>query len=260
MFHIRTAFVAPLVLALMLSCGAAPVLAAGPLEVLAEDFDDLQSWKPLSFDKIDRQSTYSVGRFDGRQVLIASSNSSASGIVHSQPFNVFEYPIVSWTWRVDSVYDKGDASSKAGDDYPLRLYVLFEYDPDQAGLGEKITFGVLKTIYGEYPPQSSLNYIWANKVHDTEVIPNPFTDRARMIPVQSGKARLGQWISESRNMVEDYRKAFGEDPPDTARLAVMNDSDNTGESSTSYLDCLRVSQDNQTSGGQGSKNGSSAQP
>jgi hypothetical protein len=47
---------------------------------------------------------------------------------------------------------------------------------------------------------------------------------------------------ESRNILRDYRRAFGEHPPAMARVAIMNDPDNTGESSVSYLDSLWIEQ------------------
>jgi len=215
---------------------------------ITEGFQDLEAWEPLAFEKIERHSEYSAVRFDGRQVLKAVSDSSASGIVHSRTFDVFSSPQLTWTWRVDSIYAKGNAERKSGDDYPLRLYVLFEYDPDQAGLGQRITYGLLKTVYGEYPPHSSLNYIWANRQHEQAVLINQYTDKAMMIPVQAGPDRVGEWLTETRNIVEDYRMAFGEEPPAKARLAVMNDSDDTGEASTAYLDWVRVSAENEPGG------------
>ena len=61
-----------------------------------------------------------------------------------------------------------------------------------------------------------------------------------MIPLRSGSALAGQWLEEERNILEDYREAFGEDPPATAGLAFMNDSDNTGESSESWIDWIEI--------------------
>jgi hypothetical protein len=48
-----------------------------------------------------------------------------------------------------------------------------------------------------------------------------------MIVVESGGARLGGWLHYRRNIVEDYRRAFGEDPGDIVAVGVLTDSDNT---------------------------------
>ena len=55
-----------------------------------------------------------------------------------------------------------------------------------------------------------------------------------MIAVESGKSRLNQWIEVHRNIYEDYRAVFHEDPPMISGVAIMTDSDNTGESALTY--------------------------
>jgi head-tail adaptor len=50
-----------------------------------------------------------------------------------------------------------------------------------------------------------------------------------MIVVESGSARAGRWVSYERDIAADYRAAFGEDPPPVSGVAIMTDSDNTGE-------------------------------
>ena len=60
------------------------------------------------------------------------------------------------------------------------------------------------------------------------VVVNPHIGRIRMIVAESGTARLGQWVTVRRNVLEDYRRAFGESPWDVVAVGVMTDSDNTG--------------------------------
>ena len=55
-----------------------------------------------------------------------------------------------------------------------------------------------------------------------------------MIVVESGDSRLNQWIQEERNVYEDYKSAFGQEPPIISGVAIMTDSDNTGESATAF--------------------------
>ena len=61
-----------------------------------------------------------------------------------------------------------------------------------------------------------------------------------MIPLRSGSGLVGQWLEEERNILKDYREAFGKDPPTKAGLAFMNDSDNTGEASVSWIDYIEI--------------------
>ena len=207
--------------------------------LLREGFNDLENWDPLYFDKIDEHSEYTIVEEEG-SFLKAESNASASGIVYKREFNVFDHPKVRWRWKVSNVYQKGDARKKSGDDYPLRIYIMFRYDPDTASFGKKIKYGLAKKFYGKYPPHSSINYIWANRRHEERVIANSFASEAMMIPLQSGGENADKWVEQEVDVLEDYRKAFGEDPPEIASLAVMNDSDNTKESSVSYVDYIEV--------------------
>lgn len=61
-----------------------------------------------------------------------------------------------------------------------------------------------------------------------------------MIVLEEGKERTGRWVEESVNVLEDYRRVFGKDPPATATLAVMSDTDNAGGSAVAYLDFIEV--------------------
>ena len=207
---------------------------------LHEAFESLDAWEPLFFRGIDRHTTYTIQKQNGSNELVAKSDNSASGLVSKRTFNVTEFPIIHWRWKVDNLYEKGNYRLKSGDDYPIRVYVLFAYDPDSAPLGMKIKYGLVKALYGRYPPHSTLNYIWANRADETEPVFSPFTDRSIMIPLEHGPQKVGQWVEESVNVLEDYKRTFGSPPPPQAALAIMNDSDNTGERSTAYIQFIEV--------------------
>lgn len=208
--------------------------------LIREDFSNLENWKPLYFPKIKQHSTYSIQQDGAGHVLKAESNASASGIIYQKEFNVYEYPKVRWRWKVSNVYAKGDEKTKAGDDYPIRIYIIFKYDPETASFGQRLKYGLAKTIYGAYPPHSSLNYIWANKKHAERFITNAYVDEAIMVLIEAGAEKVNRWIEEEINILDDYKKAFGTKPPAIASLAIMNDSDNTGESSESFVDYIEI--------------------
>jgi hypothetical protein len=66
------------------------------------------------------------------------------------------------------------------------------------------------------------------------VLPNLHTSRIKMIVADSGDGNVGQWQERLRNVVEDFKKAFGEEPGRITSVAVMTDTDNTGESALAY--------------------------
>jgi hypothetical protein len=217
--------------------------AAGPEEkktLFREDFNDLKNWEPLNFESVEKHTSYTIESAESAKSLKAESNASASALVYKEEFNVYEFPKVRWRWKVENVYKSGKAGTKEGDDYPIRVYVMFKYEPRKAGLRQRIAYAAAKLRYGEYPPHSSLNYIWANREQTDRIITSPYTDKVRLILKRQGTSNVGEWVTEEIDIVADYEKAFGKKPPPVARIAIMNDSDNTGERSVSYVDYIEV--------------------
>ena len=191
-------------------------------------------WKPLTFKKIEKQTSYTLVKDEGKVVIKAVAKASASGLIREIKINPKEYPIVQWRWKVTNILKKGNVKQNDGDDYPARIYITFKYDPSKLSFPERAKYETVKVLYGQYPPHGAINYIWESKAPQGTIVPNPYTDRVKMIVVKSGGARLNQWVNEKRNLFEDYKKAFGEESPPVSGVAIMTDTDNTGESATAY--------------------------
>lgn len=58
--------------------------------------------------------------------------------------------------------------------------------------------------------------------------------RVRMIGVESGARRIGEWVSIRRNVLEDYRRAFGEEPSDVLAVGLMTDPGDDGSRRRSF--------------------------
>ena len=207
---------------------------------LGEEFNDLSNWNPLNFPKIKRHTIYTIESNGEERYLKAESDASASGIIYKKEFNVYESPKIKWRWRVENIYKKGDVKTKEGDDYPIRVYVAFKYDPAKATFSEKLKYNAARLLYGEYPPYSAISYIWSSKEYPEKVFTSRYTDRAKMVLLEQGSANIGKWKTEEVNIIDDYKAAFGENPPSVATIAIMNDSDNTGEKGISYVDYIEV--------------------
>ncbi len=191
-------------------------------------------WRPLTFQRISRHTDYQLSEEDGRPVIRAVSRQSASGLIHPLDLDPRLYETLSWCWKVDRIISKGDETQKKGDDYAARVYVTFRFDPDKATFWERTKFSVLKKIYGEYPPKAAINYIWANRLPKGEAIANAYTDRAQMVAVESGQERVGKWVCQARSLYADYRWLFKEEPPRLSGIAVMTDTDDTGEEASAF--------------------------
>ncbi|MGH7966174.1 MAG: DUF3047 domain-containing protein [Candidatus Binatia bacterium] len=203
-------------------------------------------WQPLTFKKIPQHTVYRLTKDGDTVVVQATSQDSASGLIRQIQIDPREYPIVRWRWKVANILTKGDVHSKAGDDYPARLYITFAYDASKLGFFEKAKYEAARLYYGEYPPTAAINYIWESKAPVGLIVPNPYTERLKMIVVESGAAKLGQWVEEGRNLYEDYQKAFGEEPPMISAVAIMTDTDNTDESATAFYGDIRFTRQSES--------------
>lgn len=192
-------------------------------------------WKPLTFEKISRHTAYRLISDANTTVIEADARNSASGLTHAVNVDLEKFPVLRWRWKIESLIANADVHAKRGDDYPARLYVTFAYDPLRVGFLERAKFETAKLFYGDYPPVAALNYIWDGKAPAGTSVPNAYTARAHMIVVQSGPARVGEWVTEERNILDDYRNAFGGEPPPVSGIAVMTDTDNTGETVRAYF-------------------------
>lgn len=193
-----------------------------------------QGWEPLQFPKIKQHTRYELVQEDGQQVIRATTEGGASGLITRLNLVPDSSLKLAWQWKVSNVFEGGNAREKSGDDYPARIYVAFEFQPEQAGFFERAKRKTVEVLFGETLPGNALNYIWANKLPEGEFIANSYTDRTVMVAVNSGSGQAGQWVSVERDIVADYRKAFGEDPPPVVGIAIMSDSDNTGEQATAW--------------------------
>ncbi|MEC7815176.1 MAG: DUF3047 domain-containing protein [Pseudomonadota bacterium] len=230
---------------LLLSLLATPVLPALASEPALPPFSTINSlddgWEPLQFPNIDTHTRYELVTDDGVQVVWAETQAGASGLISRLSVEPGESLILRWRWKVANVYEKGDARTKAGDDYPARIYVAFEFQPDKAGFFERAKRKTVEVLFGEELPGNALNYIWANRLPVDTIVPNAFTDQTMMIAVNSGADQAGEWVTVERDIVADYREAFGEAPPRIVGVAIMTDADNTGESATAWYGDVSLS-------------------
>jgi len=210
------------------------ILEVGKFSTATEGNAPPAGWKPLTFKKIDRHTTYRLVKDEDAVVVKAMSEGSASGLTKAVKINLKEYPLLQWRWKIANILTKGDVTRKTGDDYPARIYITFEYNPDQLGFFDKAKYEAAKLFYGQYPPLAAINYIWESTTPKGTIVPNPYAEQVKMIVVESGRVLINQWVNEERNVYEDYRKAFGEEPPMVSGVAIMTDTDNTGESAIAY--------------------------
>ena len=167
------------------------------------------------------RTSYTPVTEEGVPAVMARAKGTASGLFYKIKYDPLKTPWLIWDWKVDHVLSKGDARTKKGDDYAARVYVVFP------------SFFFWKT--------KAINYIWANRLPKGAAVPNRYTGNAMMVAVESGPVNTGRWITEKRNIAEDYRRLFKEDPPEVGAIAIMTDTDTTGEEALAWYGPIRIS-------------------
>jgi len=209
---------AVLLLSMFFSAAATAALAQG---LLIDDFEHgiHAGWEEKTFKGETLYRVVPDPDSDGH-CLQAESRGAASGLIFRREYDLRDYPVLSWRWKVSGTVAGGDETRKSGDDYAARVYVIFPH--------------------WFFPKMRSINYIWANRLPQGGHLPNPFSGNAIMVAVESGSANAGRWMAERRNVYEDYRRLFGEEPPRVGAIAVMTDTDNTGGAAEACYDDIRL--------------------
>lgn len=176
---------------------------AGVLEFMPED---MLRWRSESFQG---KTKYELDISGPTAAIHARCDDSASGLFLKEPIDLRATPIIEWSWRVDNVFDSFvDERTKLGDDYSARLYVVKDG--------------------GLLPWRArAINYVWASHMAKGSDWSNAYATQAYMIAVRSGMPSApGRWVTERRNIREDFRRYHQLDVETIDAIAIMTDCDN----------------------------------
>jgi len=203
---------------------ASPVVPA--FSSVADGTAPPEGWHPYILRPDRVKTAYSMARRDGRKVLHAVADNASSGLSCTVDIDPQRTPWLRWEWRVDSVFEKATVADDLREDTPARLVVAFAGDMAKLSLRDRIFFEQVELFTGNQLPFATLTYVWDGALAVDTVLPYARSSRIRYDVVESGAKRAGQWLRYERNVLEDYRRVFGEAPtgPITS-VGVLTDSD-----------------------------------
>lgn len=193
--------------ALLIICAGAGASLAADIPVARFSLSDLSGWSDKKF-KGKTDYTLTEGALKARSVKGASAKIKKISI------DAQKYPKLTWSWRIDHALKREDITQKSGDDFAARVYVIFP-----------------RTFFWR---MRAINYVWSGSMPKGSTAPSPYTENAVAVAVESGDVKAGTWVFEERNIYEDYRKIFGEDPPRVGGIAIMTDTDDTKDETTAW--------------------------
>ena len=223
MFRAAIGLVTGMTLLAMTLVASGPLSAADPATVPVEDWSKQpegktgipdgwkgQSWGSPKYD-------FRIATQSGRKVLHLKSANDSSTISKEIKVDVKKHPILQWSWQAVTLPKGGDARTSATDDQAAQLYVTFPRFPSQ----------VRSRI---------ISYLWDTTAPVGAVFKSEKTGLVTYVVVRSGPADLGKWQTESRNVLEDYKKIYGEAPgEEVGAVSISIDSNDTRSSAESYF-------------------------
>ena len=161
---------------------------------------------------------FTVEENDGHRVLHLRSEGDSSMITKELDgtVNLKSTPVLEWNWKAVTLPTGADARNRQTDDQAAQLYVVWPRFPQE----------FRSRIIG---------YIWDTQAPEGLVVKSQKALTVTYIVVRSGPAELGKWLTERRNVVEDYKKLYGEPPDKPGALSIAIDSDDTNSSAESFF-------------------------
>ena len=184
---------------------------------------------------------YDITPIDGRKVLRVQTDGSYGNLVHALPgVNLAENTQLRWRWRLDQPLVNADLRQKRGDDSPLKVCLLFDMPTAKLSFVDRSVLNLARSVSGEKLPSATLCYVWDHALPTGTLLGNAYTSRVRMLVLNSGDKRLGQWVSQQRDVAADFKQAFGRENgsdslPALDGVLVGADSDNAGGQSLAYV-------------------------
>ena len=196
------------------------------------------AWRVVGVPKA-RPAQVDLVEDEGATVLRVRSVSAAGAAAYSTRAPVNAHPVLQWRWKIDRVVEQADMQRRSGDDFAARVYVLFDIPEDELPMLARIRVQLARLLYGTEVPPAALCYVWDNRHSPETSAWSSYTDRVRMIVVESGSVRAGRWVEVRRDLEADFRAAFGaqwrKPTPDVIGLVAGNDTDQTKESATAWF-------------------------
>ncbi len=188
-----------------------------------------------------RSTLYSPQQQGERAVVQALADGSAS--LWRQQLRVAPEDLgrLGFSWKVPELIADANLTARETDDSPVRIVLAFDGDRSRLSAKSQALSELARALTGEELPYATLMYVWSNAQPVGSVVLNPRTDRIRKIVVESGEARLNQWLAYERDVRADYERAFGEAPGALLSVALMTDADNTQSRTLAWYGPVRWS-------------------
>ncbi len=132
-------------------------------------------------------------------------------LINKEEINIYETPVLTWKVRAHVLPVNASEDDDNRNDSVASIYVVFD-------LG--------RVLFRKVP--KSIRYTWSSSLpKGTEL--SKFFGNQKIVVVESGESEKGRWVTFKRNIVEDYKRLFGDHPPEKPlAILILSDGDSTG--------------------------------
>jgi len=186
------------------------------------------AWHPVNI-RFKTPTKYSAHIIDGAPCIKAEANGAWSLWVAAVPSGSAGGSLLSWRWHVPSLVAEADTTVVGKDDSAVRVVIAFKGDRSKLDAAERATMSLAKAIGGNDLPFAAIQYIWEPRVPVDTILPNANTSRIKKLVVRRELEGLNSWLSFTRDVRADFRRAFpGEEPGEIESVGLMTDTDSLG--------------------------------
>ncbi len=164
------------------------------------------------------KSKIAIRKEKGKSFLHLFSENDTFGLKKEISFDIRKHPYLFWRWRVTLLPKGGDIRKRETDDQAGQIYVIFPKFPAMIN-------------------SRSVGYIWDTQAPVGLSGTSTAYSKMKYIVLQRGDNKLNQWVAETRNVYEDYKNLFKEEPPLVGAVLLYINSQHTKSSaSCDYMD------------------------
>lgn len=203
---------------------------------IVENFNQrlFKNWQTRDVSIKVASKNYSIKNEKGNRFLRAQSHRTSIQLARKVSWNLSTKPLLSWRWRMHTLPKKANEAARGRNDSGAALYIIFQR--------RKIPF-----LSWKYQPINVIKYVWSTTLPVGRVVKKEKTKlgkiiyEGRFIVLQSGKKHAGKWITEKRNVLEDYRRVFGSRPKyNPILIGILSDSNDTKSSAMADYDDISI--------------------
>ena len=167
-----------------------------------------RGWRPYETPGGHAAYDFTVIEDAGRRALHLRSHEDHSTIARRVSVDLAATPILEWSWKLVQLPERADLRRWETSDAAPHVFVVWRRRP-------------------ELIRSRLIGYVWDPALPVGTVQKSQKTGTVTFIVVRSTTERLGQWLTERRNVAADFRSVYGEDAENPSAIALSIDTNDT---------------------------------